>query len=1631
MNHFFKFRKRYYKVISVLSILLLFSIFLLNPKKESKRLTVKDQIALYGQSSFEDIERMSKYDRPDLAVLQNFDMTRDPSINEVPNRRTLKSFEAIKQQFAQSRAAISGVNWEERGPNNVGGRTRALMFDPNDANAQKVWAGSVAGGLWFNNNITSSSSQWQNIDDFWANLAISSLAYDPTNTQVFYAGTGEGFFNADAVRGAGIWKSSNGGTSWTQLASTDNSNFHYVQKVVVLSDGTVMAATRAGVYRSTNGGTSWTSVLSGQFADIEVASNGDIYVGALSDGSVRKSTNSGTSFTTVTPTTGGGRVELAIAPSNASVVYAVASGTGTSSGNIQWFRKSTNGGSTWTTVTVPNYLNQNCTVSSQDFARGQAWYDLILAVQPSNPDIVIVGGVDLHRSTNGGSSWSAISYWTGSCRSYVHADQHAIVFSPNSSNTAIFGTDGGVFYSTNAGNSTATPSFSARNTEYNVTQFYAADQNNLANSNVLLAGSQDNGSHRFTSAGVNSTTEVTGGDGAFCHVDQDNSNYQVTSYVYNSYYRSTNGGSSFTNILFNTNDGRFINPTEYDDDANVLYCANNDDQYRRITNMTGSPSSSVNNVNFGGFRVSAIKASKHTNNRVFMATGTHRGTGGSKVFRVDNANGSSPTVTEIGTSSLPGNGYISSIDVGTSDDQIIITYSNYGLVSVWETRNGGSSWSNREGNLPDIPVRWVIYNPNNTDEVLIATELGVWSTDNVNTASPDWGVTNTGLANVRCDMLQYRDSDGQVIVATHGRGAFTAKPFTTTTTCDVPTGLVSSNVGETSFTLSWNAVSGAVSYDVDVDGTVTNTTSTTFDVTGLTASTTYSARVRAVCASATSAYSASIQVTTSTGGLSCPNTVASFPYNESFESGIGVWNQPTGDDGNWVRDSGGTPSNGTGPSTGAEGSFYMFIEASNNNSTGAIGSPDKVAIFESPCFDLSGETAANFIFDYHMNGTGMGTLNLDVTTNGSSWTTLWTRSGGQGNSWIEENIDLAAYAGQIIKLRFHGTTGSSWSSDMAIDDIEVTTGGVATCNVPTGLSSSNIAQTSFTLSWDAVSGAVSYDVDVDGTVTNTTSTSTNITGLTAATTYNAKVRAVCASATSAYSATIQVTTTPDGITCANTVSSFPYSESFESGIGVWNQPTGDDGNWVRDSGGTPSNGTGPSTGSNGSFYMFIEASNNSSTGAIGYPNKVAIFESPCFDLSGETSANFNFDYHMNGTAMGTLNLEVSTNGSTWTSLWTKTGSQGNSWIEENIDLTSYAGQTIMLRFHGTTGSSWSSDMAIDDVVVTVGGGGAAPVADFTASATTVNEGATINFTDQSTNSPTSWVWNFPGGTPSSSTSQNPSVTYNTAGTYDVTLTATNASGNDAETKTGYITVNTTTVTYCAASSNGCGTYEYISNVAIGSIDHATNCSSGGYEDNTGISTDLSGSQSLTVSIGRPDALNTVGAWIDWNQDGDFSDPDESISMTFSGSAGTGTVTVPASAAAGSTRLRVRVNYNAAAPDCGNTTYGETEDYTVNVTAQTIALSQLNENPFAIASASEVYPNPSFNGYFNVRFNKHTDRDIPIKVYDMKGSLVFKTIQRDNKNNSAAFLDLSHLPRGTYTMQVILEKDVELLKLVLD
>ncbi len=334
-------------------------------------------------------------------------------------------------------------------------------------------------------------------------------------------------------------------------------------------------------------------------------------------------------------------------------------------------------------------------------------------------------------------------------------------------------------------------------------------------------------------------------------------------------------------------------------------------------------------------------------------------------------------------------------------------------------------------------------------------------------------------------------------------------------------------------------------------------------------------------------------------------------YSEGFENGAGNWRQGSYDDLDWEPRSGAVPSittGPTGPSGAYEGSGYMYVESSTPNF------PNKLAILNSPTYNLNGLLNPLFSFRYYMYGAAMGSLDLEVSVNGGSWTSAWHQSGNQGQMWYQADVDLSAYTGNVVRLRFVGETGGSFTSDIAIDDITL----------------------------------------------STTTASTN---------------------------------------CSTTISNFPYSEGFENGLGNWRQSSSDDLDWENRTGAVPSittGPTGPSAAYEGSYYRYIESS------TPNFPDKTAILESPCFDLNGLSSiALFSFRYYMYGAAMGSLDLEVSVNGGSWTSAWHQSGNQGQMWYQAFVNLSAYAGNMVQLRFVGETGSSFTSDIAIDDITLGV------------------------------------------------------------------------------------------------------------------------------------------------------------------------------------------------------------------------------------------------------------------------------------------------------------------------------------------
>ncbi len=391
----------------------------------------------------------------------------------------------------------------------------------------------------------------------------------------------------------------------------------------------------------------------------------------------------------------------------------------------------------------------------------------------------------------------------------------------------------------------------------------------------------------------------------------------------------------------------------------------------------------------------------------------------------------------------------------------------------------------------------------------------------------------------------------------------------------------------------------------------------------------------------------------------------------------------------------GTINNTSGVGTTSTG----YSDFTNQSTTLAKGTSASISITPTWPGTNYNEGYAVFI-DYNQDG--------DFTDAGE---TVWSKTASQttpvSGSFTVPNSASDGATRMRVSMKYNGVPTACESFQYGeVEDYTIEIGGTASDtqapSTPTSLSASAIAQTMLTLNWNASTdnvGVTGYEVFSGsaslGTVTGTTA---NVTGLTANTAYSYTVRAKDAEGnTSSASNTVNVTTLPEATSgeCSNAITSFPYSEGFESGLGAWTQATNDNINWTRKSGTTPSSGTGPSSAPQDSNYLFVEAS----VQGTGYPNAQAVLNSPCFDLTGVSSANFSFKYHMFGdNDMGTIALEVSTNnGTSWTSIWNQTGNKGNSWLDASVDLASYSGSNIKLRFNRTTGSTWKADIAIDDL----------------------------------------------------------------------------------------------------------------------------------------------------------------------------------------------------------------------------------------------------------------------------------------------------------------------------------------------
>jgi photosystem II stability/assembly factor-like uncharacterized protein len=514
---------------------------------------------------------------------------------------------------------------------------------------------------------------------------------------------------------------------------------------------------------------------------------------------------------------------------------------------------------------------------------GQGWYNLSLAINPSNTNELISGGLDAYRSTNSGATWTRFTNWV-STTPYVHADHHVAQYWIAGGQTRmILGTDGGLFYSTNNGTS-----FVSKNRNLGIKQFYAAAIHPTAGSPYIIAGAQDNGTHQLKNPGLSYSIEVTGGDGMFVHINQLNPLIQFGSYVYNQYRRSTNGGNTWSSVNLSSSVGLFVNPFDYDDAQNIMYCSNGPvSQVRRWINANSSSTNSsiqFSTAKLGSSTVSltSFKVSPYTTNRLFF------GTNNGRLFRLENANTVTTATSDANTTSIGGSGFpvgtISCVATGTDDNNLVAVFSNYGVNNVWITNDGGTTWSAIDGDLPDMPVRWALFEPGSNDKIYLATEAGVYTSTNIDGANTNWLPESTFPA-VRTDMIKLRASDSTIVAGTHGRGIWTAKiPSCVSAQINTqPSNAVVCEDNNASFTVAASGSALTYQWQVSTDGGTTyndinNATDANLNLNSVTAGMNgyrYKCIIDTYCSGLLTTDEKTLTVNTEPG-ITCPSAVSVF-----------------------------------------------------------------------------------------------------------------------------------------------------------------------------------------------------------------------------------------------------------------------------------------------------------------------------------------------------------------------------------------------------------------------------------------------------------------------------------------------------------------------------------------------------------------------------------------------------------------------------------------------------------------------------------------------------------------------------------------------------------------------------------
>ncbi len=697
----------------------------------------------------------------------------DRRTGEFPDQAALD----VIHQCLKDNRSISG-DWTSVGPSSSPGgyaglgRINCVGFVPGSPN--EYYAGAASGGIWY---TADDGANWVNLNDTVPVLGVSDILVQNAvvGPDILFIATGDrdggslwslGGQQSNDNNSVGVLKSMDGGATWT----TTGLSFTVGQKVRVnrlLMDPnsgyqTIYAATTQGVYKTTDAGANWSLLTSTSFIDMEFKPGDATTLYGSTKGSsttyIYVSTNSGTSWTNVASYTGR-RTELAVSYNQPNWVYALVAA---SDGGLDGVYKSTNSGSTFTMVyssATKNLLGWNC---SGGDSGGQGSYDLCIAADPNNANVVFVGGVNTWKSSDGGVTFSIVNHWTGCGSPYaqnVHADKHNLVFQ-NGTSTLFEGNDGGLYKTSDGGSS-----WSHLSDGLAISQIYRMGVGQT-NADEVIIGLQDNGTKALLSGTWN---DVIGGDGFECIVDYTDENTQYGALYYGSIYRTTSYWWSSTNITGSLpGSGAWCTPYLIDPiNHNTLYVGYSD--VWKSTDQGNNWSQISNQGSSTDFRNMAISASNP--NYIYAATFSdiyRTTTGGGPSQAWPNINGNLPVSTANIT-------YVSVKD--DDPDHVWVSMGGYNSDGVYETLDGGTTWNNISAGLPLLPVMCVIQNTQYTSgiELYAATDAGVYYMQD----GGSWTPFSNGLPNVVVTELEiyYDDNnpdDSRLYAATFGRGVWSS-----------------------------------------------------------------------------------------------------------------------------------------------------------------------------------------------------------------------------------------------------------------------------------------------------------------------------------------------------------------------------------------------------------------------------------------------------------------------------------------------------------------------------------------------------------------------------------------------------------------------------------------------------------------------------------------------------------------------------------------------------------------------------------------------------------------------------------------------------------------------------------------